>query len=111
MVKVRVALPLAPLGEPPVTVAEVPPTVTVMVAPPLNPAAEMVALEATAPEVGLRPLTEAVTVKLALAVLEAESVTATVWAPAVVAGTVKVAPGKVPLASVGGGAPRGALAP
>src|SRR5438094_9571704 len=98
MVTVRVVLPFAPLSEPPVTVAEVPPTVTVRVAPPLNPAAEMVA-RSEERRVGKESrLSEAVTVKLALAVLEAESVTATEWAPAVLAGTVQVAPAEGALA-------------
>ena len=60
---VPVALPVALVGLPPVTVAVTPPTFTVSAELAAKPWAMMVALDPTVPLVGVRPVAEAVTVK------------------------------------------------
>ena len=95
---VPVALPVALVGLPPVTVAVTPPTFTVSAELAAKPWATMVALDPTVPLVGVRPVAEAVTVKVAEALSVPESVAVMVFAPAVLLGTVKVAD-QVPLAA------------
>src|SRR5487761_2261120 len=94
MVKWTVEEPVPSVVPPLVMVADVPPTVTVSTVLAMNPLALMVAGAPTAPEVGLRALSDAaaLTVKLVpeVAVLAAASVTTTGLAPAGIVGTVKV---------------------
>ena len=73
-------------------VAIVPSTLTVRAEVAAKPCAVMVALVPTGPDVGVRPVAEAPTVKLVaeVAVFDEASVTTTLWAPLGTAGTVKV---------------------
>ena len=90
-VKATVDEPLAPVEAPEVIVAVVPPTLTVRAELAAKPWALMVALDPTAPVAGLRPVAEALTVKLAEAFAPPVSVAVMVFAPLVAVGTVKVA--------------------
>jgi hypothetical protein len=92
MVKVTVDDPLAPVVPPAVMVAVVPPTVTVSADPAAKPWAVIWAELPTVPLLGLRPVADAVTVKLVaeVAVFPEESVTTTLWGPLGTAGMVKV---------------------
>ena len=58
MVNVTVELPFVPVLDPPVIVAEVPPTETVNPCDAMKPLALIVALLPTIPLVGLNPLTD-----------------------------------------------------
>ena len=79
MVKVTVAAPLTLVVSPEITAAAVPPTVTLSADVGAKPWARIEAEDPTVPLAGLRPVAEAVTMKLVaeVAALEAASVTTT----------------------------------
>ena len=91
-VKVTVDDPLAFVVPPAVMVAVVPSTLTVRADVAAKPAAVIVALVPTGPDVGVSPVAEAVTVKFVaeVAVFDEASVTTTLWAPLGTAGTLNV---------------------
>jgi hypothetical protein len=90
-VKVTVDEPLVPVVAPEVMVAVVPSTLTVRAELAAKPWALMVVLVPTGPVVVVRPVAEALTVKLAEAFAPPVSVAVMVFTPLVAVGTVKVA--------------------